>query len=116
MGDTLFDWVGAWEFPADAPARVSDPVTSHVAARSVHVSARKREVLDAMRLLGSVAVTASQIHEKLREYELSRMDIGSVRSRLSQLREDGLVRVSGVRVVAPPRGSGRPERTWVLVP
>ena len=105
---TLFD------LPADPlPVRASDPATSRAAARSVDMGARKQEVLNAMRLL-AVSCTASEIHSVLREYG-SLMDIGSVRSRLSQLRRAGLVRVLGVKQVAPPRGTGRAEQTWVRV-
>ena len=102
-----------FEMAADPlPVRSSDPATSRAAARSVDMGARKQEVVDAMRVLG-VACTASEIHRVCREYG-SRVDVGSVRSRLSQLRRDGRVRVQGVKVVPPPRGTGRHEQTWVL--
>lgn len=92
--------------------RATDPATSRAAARSVDLAARKQEVLDAMRLIG-VSCTAHQILEVLRQYG-SKMDIGSVRSRLNQLRvDDGAVRKIGVRVVPKPQGTGRPETTWV---
>lgn len=92
-------------------SRSTDPATSRVAAKSVATAARKQEVMDAMRLLG-VSCTASEIVEVLRRYG-SRMDIGSVRSRLNQLRrDDGLVEPVGVKVVPRPTGSGRPEQTW----
>lgn len=106
---TLFDFLE----PA-LPVRSTDPATSRVAARSVDMGARKAEVLNAMRLIG-VSCTASQITEVLREYG-SLMDIGSVRSRLNQLRGDGLVAPVGVRQVPRPVGTGRPEQTWRLKP
>jgi len=96
------------------PVRTTDPPTSRVAALSVDVGARKQEVVDAMRLIG-VSCTAHEIHEVLQQYRC-RMDIGSVRSRLNQLRrDDGRVAKVGVKVVPKPVGSGRPETTWVLV-
>lgn len=105
---SLFDWQ-----EAPLPVRSSDPATSRAAARSVDLAARKQEVLDAMRLL-SVSCTAHEILEVLHRYG-SRMDIGSVRSRLNQLRkDDGLVRPVGVKVVPKPQGTGRPEQTWWL--
>lgn len=107
MSATLFDFLE----PA-LPVRSADPATSRVAAKSVDMGARKAEVLNAMRLIG-VSCTASQITEVLREYG-SRMDIGSVRSRLNQLKDDGRVEKVGVRVVQKPVGSGRPEQTWRL--
>jgi hypothetical protein len=105
---TLFDFD-----EAPLPVRSTDVATARVAAKSVDVAARKAEVLDAMRLIG-VSCTASEILGVLRQYG-SRMDIGSVRSRLNQLRrDDGLVRPQGVKTVPKPQGSGRPEQTWVL--
>lgn len=98
-----------------APSRSSDPATSRVAAKSVDIGARKAEVLDAMRLLVTTC-TASQILDVLHSRG-SRVDIGSVRSRLNQLRKgDGLVEKVGVRVVPKPVGTGRPEQTWRVKP
>ena len=106
-GATLFDFIE----PA-LPVRSTDPATSRVAAKSVNMRERKREVLDAMsRLAGSV--TASQIQADLAAHRIVR-EGGSIRSRLNQLREDGLVRKVGVRVVPKPVGTGRPETTWSL--
>jgi Golgi nucleoside diphosphatase len=80
----------------------------------VDVAARKAEVLSAMSSLG-VASTASEIHAWLRDHG-SLMDIGSVRSRLNQLRvDDGKVRPMGSKVTPRPVGSGRPEQTWQVV-
>lgn len=105
---TLFDHVE----PA-LPARTDDPVTSRAAARSVDMGARKREVIDAMRWLG-VACTAHEIHTVVKRYG-SQMDVGSVRSRLNQLKDDGKVRkTGGVKQVPKPEGTGRPEQTWAL--
>lgn len=106
--------VSLFDAPSRLPVRSDDPITSLVAAKSVDLAARKAEVLDAMRLL-STACTAHEIHDVLRSYG-SRMDIGSVRSRLNQLaKDDGLVAKVGVKVVAKPQGTGRPETTWGLV-
>lgn len=107
MTATLFDWD-----EAPLPVRTSDPATSRAAARSVDMGARKAEVVNALRLL-AVSSTAHEIHEVCRRYG-SRMDIGSVRSRLSQLESAGLVRKVGVKVVPKPAGSGRHETTWTL--
>lgn len=105
---TLFEWD-----EAALPVRSSDPETSKVAAKSIALAARKAEVLDAMRLIGH-SCTAHEILEVIHRYG-SRIDIGSVRSRLNQLRkDDGKVRKVGVRVVPKPLGSGRPETTWWL--
>lgn len=106
---SLFDWG-----ESILPVRSSDPATSRVAAKSVDMPARKAEVLDAMRLLVTTC-TAHDILEVLQRYG-SKMDIGSVRSRLNQLRkDDGLVEKVGVKVVPKPKGTGRPEQTWRLV-
>ena len=107
MTATLFDWD-----EAPLPVRRSDPATSRAAARSVDMGARKQEVISAMRLL-SRSATAAEIHAVVRE-DGSLMDIGSTRSRLSQLEAAGLVRKVGVKVVPKPVGSGRQEATWVL--
>lgn len=98
--------------PQHSMTRRADPPTSRAAARSVDLAARKAEVVDAMRLIVT-SCTASEIHQKIRQYG-SKMDIGSVRSRLNQLREDGRVAKVGCRVVPKPIGSGRPETTWRL--
>lgn len=105
MNPTLFD------LEDRLPVRTTDPITSLIAAKTVDLAARKQEVLDAMRLL-QTAATASEIHRVLQQYG-SCMDVGSVRSRLNQLRDDGLVRKQGVKVVKKPEGTGRPEQTWV---
>lgn len=98
----------------DAPvtaglSRSTDPATSRAAAKSVNLKERKREVLSAMPRGRSV--TASQIQARLAGRGIVR-ESGSIRSRLNQLREDGLVRKVGVRVVPKPTGTGRPETTW----
>jgi predicted ArsR family transcriptional regulator len=104
---TLFDVLAE-----PLPVRSNDPATSRVAARSVNMRERKREVIDSMtRLAGTV--TASQIQADLARHGIVR-ESGSIRSRLSQLREDGLVATVGVRVVPKPAGTGRPEQTWRL--
>lgn len=109
MSDTLFDWD---EPPL--PLRSTDPATSRAAAKSLDLAARKQEVVDAMRLI-AISCTAHEIVDVLRQYG-SRMDIGSVRSRLNQLRkDDGRVAKSGVKVVPKPVGTGRPETTWRLL-
>ena len=95
--------------PDPLPVRSSDPATSRAAARSVDMGARKQEVIDAMRYLGYSA-TAHEIHAVC----VSRMEVGAVRSRLSQLRRDGRVRVVGVKRVPKPLGTGRDEQTWML--
>lgn len=101
---TLFD------LPSDPlPVRSSDPATSRAAARSVDMGARKQEVVNAMRYLG-VSATAHEIHAAC----VSKMEVGAVRSRLSQLRRDGKVRVVGVKRVPKPLGTGRNEQTWML--
>lgn len=100
-----------FDLPPGPLVRASDPETSRVAAKTVNVSERRQEVIDAMRLI-SVAATASEIHQVIRDAG-SRVDIGSVRSRLNEL--NGLrVRKAGVKTVRPPRGSGRPETLWAL--
>lgn len=105
---TLFDWS---EPPL--PVRSTDPATSRVAAKSVDMAARKQEVVDAMRLI-AVSCTADEISDRLRQYGI-RMDAGSVRSRLNQLRKDDQrVRKVGVKVVPKPVGTGRPSTTWML--
>lgn len=105
---TLFD------YPVTAGrSRRRDPATSRIAAKSVDAATRKGEVVSAMRLIVT-ACTASEIHHRLYRDRLSGMDIGSVRSRLNQLLEDGLVRKVGVKVVPKPEGTGRPEQTWAL--
>jgi Golgi nucleoside diphosphatase len=105
---TLFDWD-----EKRLPVRRTDPATSLVAAKSVDLAHRKAEVIDAMRLIG-VACTADEITAKLAEYGI-RMDAGSVRSRLNQLRvDDGKVRKVGVKTVPKPVGTGRPSTTWGL--
>lgn len=99
--------------------RASDPPTARAAARSVHEAARKAEVLTAMAVLaqrGVRHVTASEVYGVMRERG-TRMEIGSVRSRLNQLRLEDPQRVrktGGVRVVPPPAGTGRHEQLWVL--
>lgn len=102
---TLFDYADT-----AARSRATDPATSRVAGRSVHLKERKREVLSAMSSLGGT-VTASQIQAWLARHGIVR-EAGSIRSRLAQLRDDELVRTVGVRVVPKPMGTGRPEQTW----
>lgn len=97
------------------PARSGDPVTARAAAKSVHEAARKAEVLHAMYRIGAPC-TASQIHDDMLRHE-SKMDIGSTRSRLAQLRGEKPRRArttGGVRVVPKPMGTGRPEQLWDL--
>jgi Fe2+ or Zn2+ uptake regulation protein len=101
-----------FEPPARLSVRRSDPLTSHIAARSVDLTARQQEVLDSLRLV-SVAATASELVPVLRRYG-SRMDIGSVRSRLNELGKAGKVRKVGQKAVPKPMGTGRPEFTWML--
>ena len=98
---TLFD---------EALARTTDPMPSHAAARSVDVSARRQEVIDAMRLL-VCASTASEIHEVTQRYG-SMQESGSVRSRLNELRRLGLVHKCGYKQAA----SGRVQTLWTLGP
>lgn len=103
---TLFDWQ-----EAPLPVRADDPATSRAAAKSLALAARKAEVVDAMRLIGH-SCTAHEILEVIHRYG-SKIDIGSVRSRLNQLRkDDGRVKKVGVRVTPKPVGTGRPETTW----
>lgn len=97
------------------PVRSSDPVTSRAAAKSVHEAARKAEVLRAMAVIGAHC-TASEIHARVLR-DGGRMDIGSVRSRLVQLRKEKPPRTrvtGGVKVIPPPHGSGRQEQVWDL--
>lgn len=101
----------------DAPvsagrSRRTDPATARAAGRSVRLKERKREVLSALERLGATA-TASQIQADLARHGIIR-ESGSIRSRLAQLREDGLVRVVGVRCVPKPIGTGREEQTWAM--
>lgn len=101
----------------DAPqtaglSRSTDPRTSVMAGRSVKLKERKREVLDSITRLGG-GVTASQIQQDLASHGLTR-ESGSIRSRLNQLRTDGLIRKAGVRNVPKPVGTGCDETTWEL--
>jgi hypothetical protein len=105
---TLFDAP-----PTRGASRKSDPATSRDAAKTVRLKDRKREVIESMTRLGGT-VTASQIQHDLAAHGLIR-ESGSIRSRLSQLRENGLVQPVGVRRVPKPLGTGCDETTWRLM-
>lgn len=98
--------------------RREDPVTSRAAGKSVNESARRAEVVTALARIGGRG-TARQIHQAMTG---TLMDIGSVRSRLSQMADpegsDHRVRrTTGARVV--PRsegGTGRAEQVWAITP
>lgn len=102
------------------PVRSTDPVTSAAALATVDEAARKAEVLRAMFYIGlcnsSARAVASEIHAVAQRMG-SRMDVGSVRSRLAQLANEDPPRVritTGVRTIAKPEGSGRPQQVWDL--
>lgn len=108
---TLFD--APLEGPA--PVRTSDPETSHHAAATLNMRERKREVIRAFTRLGRAA-TASEITREMRRDAVIR-EVGSVRSRLAQLRHDGRTRkTGGVRTIpTDDGGTGRPEQLWELI-
>lgn len=110
--DTLF----AVPVETHLPVRSSDPATSRLAAKDLasRVKVRKREVLNAMRALDCPA-PASVIRQQMRRQGVIR-ELGTVRSRLAQLRHDGLVvNTGGVAVVAvEDGGSGKQEQVWAL--
>jgi len=91
----------------DALSRTDDPTESKLAARSVDVTARRQEVLDAMRVL-VCASTAEEIHAVTRRYGWL-MEAGSVRSRLNELRRVGKVAKCGWKQSA---GTGRRQTLW----
>ncbi len=101
--------------PADpAPARASDPETSHAAVATVNIKERKREVLAAMQRLDRAA-TASEIQQEMRRHGVIR-EAGTIRSRLAQLKRDGTIRkTGGVRKVSKDEGgTGCNEQLWVV--
>lgn len=107
---SLFDWN---EPPL--PVRASDPATSRAAALDLaaRVKARKREVLSALEVLGAPSTASAIKVEMVRQGVIREM--GTIRSRLSQLRADGLVRNCGVRMTPVSEGgSGREEMLWIL--
>lgn len=106
---SLFDWD-----EAHAPVRRSDPETSRAALASVRMKDRKREVLAAMERLGRPC-TASEIQQEMRRHQILR-ESGTIRSRLAQLKTDGVVyKTGGVMLRSiEDGGSGRAEQMWSL--
>jgi hypothetical protein len=108
---TLFPWD---EPPL--PVRVSDPQTSHAAAVDLQarIRARKREVMAALEVIGSG--TASRIKVEMARQGNIR-EAGTIRSRLNQLKRDGLVRLTGgvENIPTDKGGSGRDEQVWAIV-
>lgn len=103
---------------AHLPARATDPETSRAAALDLQrrLKERKREVLAGMGTLNRPA-TAEEIRAEMVRAHSCIREIGTVRSRLSQLEDDGLVHKAGVQQI--PReegGSGRPAILWALGP
>lgn len=101
---TLFDSRPDW-----LPVRSCDPEPSRAAAIDLlpEAAKRKREVLLAMRDLDRPA-TAREIQQRMYEQGNPR-EIDTVRSRLSQLKRDGLVRTAGLG-----DGIRRPVTRWEL--
>lgn len=101
---TLFDAPEDW-----LPTRSCDPPTSRASAIDLlpRMKIRKREVLTAMRSLDRPA-TAREIQAEMYRQGVVR-EIDTVRSRLSQLRRDGLVRTAGLG-----EGIRTPVTRWEL--
>lgn len=101
----MFEWDEGW-----LPVRSCDPETSRAAAIDLlpRLKERKREVLAAMETLGRPA-TAREIQAEMRLHGVLR-EIDTVRSRLSQLLNDGLVYKAGLG-----EGVRRDVTRWALV-
>lgn len=93
-------------FDDKAPARASDPETSHAAARSVDRTRSQRAVLTALREVGPMA------HHTLCLLFKGELSESRTRTAVKELRDQGLARDSGVRVRTP---SGRKAVVWEAI-
>ena len=107
-----------WDAPAEAPlpVRSTDPETSRAGALDLmgRVKQRKREVIAALEVLGVPSPASAIRREMTRQGNIR--EIGTVRSRLSQLEHDGIARRTGGVSCTPvdEGGTGRPEQLWAL--
>lgn len=89
-----------------APARATDPETSHIAAASVDRARSQRIVLAALWEVGPMP------HHKLAHMLRGAMSESRCRTAVAELRDAGLVRDSGLRTDTP---RGRKAVIWEVV-
>ena len=88
----------------NALARRSDPLTSHIAAKSVNASQLQKTVLHYLRLYG--AMTTREIAAK------SGIDWGSISPRMKPLEASGLVERRGTKTTTYDSGRKRKLTVW----
>lgn len=93
-------------FDSKAPARPTDPETSHAAARTVNRTRSQRAVLAALREVGPMA------HHTLCLLFKGELTESRTRTAVKELRDRGMVRDSGMRVRTP---SGRQAVVWEAI-
>ncbi len=95
-----------------ALARAWDAVTSHEAAETVNVSRDKRRVLKLFAIADGEALCDAELHDRAQLAGWLHGHSSSLRSRRSQLADDGYLRLA---FVAPAEGYGpRRRQHWEL--
>lgn len=96
----------------EARARAWDAVTSHEAAATVSVSRDKRRVLLLFKQAAGRPLCDAELHDMARERGWGNASSSSLRSRRSQLADDGYIELA---FIAPAEGYGaRRRQHWTL--